>query len=291
LTRIWTLSDLHQEFVRDPQYAPSPETAFDPALHVPADGFDVVVLAGDIDVPLTRSLQWAADRLPGVPVIYVPGNHDYFVGENAQYTMVEQMDAGRELADKLGIHLLLDDTVVMDGTRFVGSTLWTDFAIGRGNSAAKIAEAAGRNGMNDYKAIKRWSTAHPGKRKRLRPQDTIAAHRISRAYIEGELAVPFDGPTIVVTHHAPHPDSLDLRHQGRMDWCYASNLSSIMEGPAAPDVWLHGHIHKAHDYVMGSTRVVANPRGYRFLPSEMDNGFDPSLVIDVGRYAPKLPIP
>jgi hypothetical protein len=68
VTKIWLLSDLHQEFVRDPDCSANPLTAFDPGILAPAD-FDVVVLAGDIDVPLTKSLHWAADHFPGVPVI------------------------------------------------------------------------------------------------------------------------------------------------------------------------------------------------------------------------------
>jgi 3',5'-cyclic AMP phosphodiesterase CpdA len=287
MTRIWTLSDLHQEFLRDPSTAPDPHTVFDPAAHAPADGFDVVVLAGDIDVPLTKSLQWIAARFAGVPVIYVPGNHDFYVADQGQYTMTEQLDASRELAEKLGINLLLDDAVVLGDTRFLGGTLWTDFmTVGRGDIRAKIAEAAGREGMSDYKAIKRWSTATPGKRKRLRPEDTINAHRATRAFLEDALAQPFDGNTVVVTHHAPHPGSLDPRHGGRLDWCYSSNLSTVLEGADAPDVWIHGHIHRRTDYQVGGTRVVANPRGYAFVPSERDNGFDPVFTIDLGEPVP-----
>jgi hypothetical protein len=171
---------------------------------------------------------------------------------------------------------------VIAGTRFLGGTLWTDFVtVGRGDGRAKIAEAAGRTGMNDYRAIKRWSTADPTKRKRLRPEDTIASHRATRDFLETELAVPFAGPTVVVTHHAPHPQSLDPRSGGALDWCYAPNLSSILESADAPDVWLHGHIHQHRDYQVGGTRVVANPRGYQFVSSERDNGFDPSFVVEV----------
>jgi 3',5'-cyclic AMP phosphodiesterase CpdA len=288
MTRAWLMSDLHQEFLREPGVQDDPHTAFDPADHAPEGGFDVVILAGDIDVPLTKSLAWIGDRFAGTPVIYVPGNHDFFVGEGQQFTMTEQLDAGRELADRLGIHLLLDGAAVIDGTRFLGGTLWTDFAtVGRGNFKAKMSEAAGRTGMNDYRKIKRFSVATPGKRKRLRPEDTIAAHRATRAFLEAELAQPFEGSTIVVTHHAPHPASLDPRHGGQLDWCYASNLSTILEGPDAPGAWIHGHIHRHLDYQVGGTRICANPRGYQFVPSERDNGWNPSFVVDLGQPVPR----
>lgn len=72
MSRIWLLSDLHQEFERDPEHGSNPLTRFDPNRSAP-EHFDVVVLAGDVDVPLARSIRWASERFPGVPVVYVPG--------------------------------------------------------------------------------------------------------------------------------------------------------------------------------------------------------------------------
>lgn len=181
--------------------------------------------------------------------------------------------------------VLQDDTVFVGDVRVIGSTLWTDFeSVGTGFLRGKTAEAEGRYGMNDYRMIKRESSATPGKRKRLRPQDTIAEHRASRAYIERTLQEPHDGETVVVTHHAPHPLSLDTAHD-RLHFCYASNLTSILEETWAPDYWLHGHIHQTRDYVVGNTRIVSNPRGYAF---DEQNDFDPHLVLEIGEPAPKL---
>ena len=285
--RAWLLSDLHQEFVRDPQASRHPETAFDPLANAP-DDFDVVVLAGDIDVPLTASILWIAERFAGVPVIVTPGNHDFYVGGAAdqKFTIDEMRQRGRDLGGELGIHLLDDTSVVIDGVRFVGGTLWTDFGLGHGTMGHRIAEAAGRYGMGDYRHIRRWSTKQPGKRKRMRPEDTIALHRRTRTYIETELAVPFNGPTVVVTHHAPSARSLDDFYKGQLDWCYASDLDAMMHAPTAPDIWMHGHIHECQDYVVGNTRVVSNPRGYRFVSHEQRLGFDPCRVIDLDDPSP-----
>jgi Icc-related predicted phosphoesterase len=291
VTRIWTFSDLHQEFVRDSEHGSNPLTAFDPLAHAPED-FDVVVVPGDVDVPLTGSLTWLAERFPGVPVVYTPGNHDFFNEANSpnQYTMLEQQDAGRELADKLGIHLLMNDTVELAGSRFIGATLWTDFAsVGVGSTTAKMKEAEGRFGMNDYRRIKRESSVHPGKKKRLRPRDTMDAHRASREYIESQLAIPFDGPSVLVSHHAPHPLSINNRYS-TLAFCYASNLSLMLEADDAPELCLHGHIHKKLSYTVGKTRVVSNPRGYQFLEAERQNGFDPSLVVEVEQRQPSFTV-
>jgi hypothetical protein len=289
VTRIWALSDLHQEFVRDDEYGSHPLAAFDPALRAPGE-FDVVAVAGDVDVPLTQSLRWLASRFPGVDVLYTPGNHDFFNEKDhpRQYTMAEQMAEGRELAAQLGIHLLMNDTIELAGTRFVGATLWTDFmSVGPGSFVNKVNEAAGRYGMNDYRRIKRESTSVPGRRKRLRPIDTIAEHRKSRAYIEQILAEPFSGPSMVMTHHAPHPLSLWDRYSD-LNFCYASNLGLLLESDIAPDAWLHGHIHKRLDYEVGRTHVYSNPRGYQFVEKDRDNGFDPALVIELVKPNPAL---
>ncbi len=266
--------------MRDGRHGSDPHAAFDPAAHAPSD-FDVVAIAGDIDVPLTRSLEWIAERFASVPLVYVPGNHDFFVidGEEA-FTMLEMIEAGREKAARLGINLLLDDAVEIDGTRFVGGTLWTDMCLGAGTIGSHMSDAEGRMGMNDYRRIRRPSSKYPGKRKRIRPIDTIAAHKSTRNFIEATLAEPHDGPTVVVTHHAPHPQSLDPARK-ELRWCYASDMSLMLGAPTAPELWLHGHIHRAVDYQVGNTRVASNPRGYAFLPAERDNGFNPGLVIEV----------
>lgn len=287
MTKIWLLSDLHQEFLRDPYERDHPGTAFDPNAHVPAD-FDVVVLAGDIEVPLTREVEFARTRFPGVPVILVPGNHSFYgQADLGAYTIDEQLDAAHELADKYGIHLLENGVVTLNGTRFIGATLWTDMtSVGYGSRREKIGQARNsRNGMRDYKEIKRWSAKHEGVRKRLRPEDTISKHIESRRFIESQLKTPHEGRTVVVTHHAPHPDSLDAAHTD-LNWCYASRLGFLMEEDGAPDIWLHGHIHRSVDYTIGRARVISNPRGYQFVRDKKGyeqegRGFDPSLVVEV----------
>ena len=294
MTKIWVLSDLHQEFVRDREHGRHPMTAFDPARHDPGD-VDVVVVAGDVDVPLERAVDWVGERFSGHPaVVYVPGNHDFYTapGPGHGFTMAEALDRGREAAARTGVHLLSDDAVVLAGPRFAGGTLWTDFvSVGIGNPTYKQRRAQGRDGLNDYRRIKRESTKHPGKLKPLRPEDTVAAHRRTRAFLEDTLAVPFDGATVVVTHHAPHPASLADPLADR-SWCYASQMRLMLEAEDAPDMWIHGHTHRPVDYLAGRTRVVANPRGYQFDKDlDQGNGFSPSLVVEVlpGRRPPLLP--
>ncbi|WP_172123430.1 metallophosphoesterase [Devosia sp. 919] len=133
--------------------------------------------------------------------------------------------------------------------------------------------------MNDYKSIRRWSSKYPGKRKPLRPEDTIAAHAETRSFLDSHLEQRSKTPTVVVTHHAPLSESIDVT--ARLSWCYASRIDYLFDGDAGPALWLHGHIHQPVDYVRGATRVVSNPRGYAFTDEQRERKFNPGLVIEV----------
>ena len=126
--------------------------------------------------------------------------------------------------------------------------------------------------MRDYKLIRRRRSGH---HKYVRPEDTVAWHRASRAWLDNALALPCAGPSVVVTHHAPHPASLpspdfDLAH------CYASDLSRLIRD-RQPDLWVHGHLHSRSYYRIGATRVVCNARGH----VEEASGFDPAFTVNV----------
>jgi predicted phosphohydrolase len=175
MSRLWIFSDLHQDWA---------DNAWDPAAHAP--DFDIAVVVGDVHMPLTKSLDWLADRLPGVPTIYVPGNHDFWWDRgDERYTLADQIARGRDLAARRSIHLLMDDAVSLSGTRFLGGTLWTNLRLGT-NSLGHALKSS-RQGMNDYKRIRRRAS---GKHKYVRPLDTLALHRATSAFLDAQLAIP-----------------------------------------------------------------------------------------------------
>ncbi len=106
--KIRVLSDLHLEFA---VWTP------------PAADADVIVLAGDIHVGV-RGLEWAREQFPSLPIIYVTGNHEFYGGQMQQVSA-----ALRATAERLEIKLLDAGELVLDDTRFLGATLWTDFAL------------------------------------------------------------------------------------------------------------------------------------------------------------------
>ena len=242
--RIHLLSDLHREFA---PFAPEDVEA------------DVVILAGDIDVK-NRGVPWAKEAF-ACPVLYVPGNHEYYGGHLTR--SLEKM----RLAGNARVHVMDRDESIIKGVRFLGATMWTDFSA-TGNRSAASSEA--HNGMNDFRQIR------TGNYRRITPSDLVEQSMKTRDWLRTELDRFHDGPTVVITHHAPSLHSLTGNPDagGHMDAAYANDWHALMSAERVA-LWVHGHSHNAVDYDVAGTRVVCNPRGY---PGE-ETGFNPSLVL------------
>jgi predicted phosphodiesterase len=260
--RIAVLSDLHLEFVD-----------FDPPAELHAA--DVVVLAGDIHNGVA-ALHWARDRFPDQAIVQVAGNHEFF--GDCWHSLVTEM---RRVARRLDIRLLENEAVVCEGVQFLGATLWTDYELFTVASRPlqmhpSAAMAMMQRRMLDYSHI-RW---HDRGERLLTPSDTVAIHRASRAWLAGELARPFAGPRVVVTHHLPSWRSVAPRFlRAPSNAAFASDLDALFD-PVT--LWIHGHTHHSFDYRAGRTRVVANPRGYLLADGDFENpGFRPDLIVDL----------
>jgi hypothetical protein len=213
-------------------------------------------------------------------VLWVPGNHEYF-------DAVLQEERQRMHAAAQPPLVLLDGAVhVVDGVRFVGCTLWTDFALRIDTPLGPASDrergiAAALRSMADYRVV-RWADAG-GRPRTLHPHDTIALHRTQRDWLAGVLREPFAGPTVVLTHHGPHRLSLAPRFADH--WV---STAFINELPAAffdvPVLWVHGHTHTSFDYRIGGCRVLCNPRGYaRSGAGAAENPrFDARCVVTLG---------
>lgn len=250
--RLHILSDLHLEFA---SWTPPPVDA------------DVVILAGDVHVG-TEGVRWAAAAFADVPVVYVPGNHEYY---DAMYP--QHLRSLRRAARGTRVAVLDREVLEMPGLRILGCTLWTDFALLAARPAAMaLAEAM----MWDYRQIR----IAPGRRP-LQPADTLRWHRRARIWLEVELNKELAGgdrPTVVVTHHAPDPGAVSTAEEDRpYAAAYASDLGDLIAAHA-PAAWIHGHTHRARRDTSGSTRIVSNPRGY---PDQPETGFEPDLVLTI----------
>lgn len=161
--------------------------------------------------------------------------------------------------------------------RILGATLWTDYLLrnkwlnspGDDDNLVRLrAMAIARQNLNDHGRIRFGGDV-------WRPEDALAEHQASVAWLDRKLAEPFEGPTLVVTHHAPLARSVDWSYCGRAAACYASDLDHLVDRAS---VWMHGHVHKAKSYMHGACRVLSNPRGY---PGQL-TGWSPRFTFDVG---------
>lgn len=249
--KIQLLSDLHLE--TDPTF-----------LARPTPGADLLVLAGDIGSYRQGSKLTSNDFGLGsyaprngwpTPVVFVPGNHEY---DNLDFD--EAHDRLRELCHALDIQWLERETCVIDGVRLVGTTLWTDFdalAADSDTIGVALAKRAKAFRAADFYLEKAQMRRHgaPFMAEQMREQGLAC-----QQWLRDALRVPFDGPTLAITHFAPTLASADPRYgvtPGTAGFCNA--LDDLL--PLA-DCWMHGHLHCAHDYVKDGCRVVANPLGY-----------------------------
>ncbi|HEP8062243.1 TPA: metallophosphoesterase [Pseudomonas aeruginosa] len=245
--KLHILSDLHNEF---DGYEPSPSARL----------ADVVILAGDIDVGL-KGLEWA-DRTFNCPVIYVPGNHEFY-HHNLERTLKEMRNFR---SDK--VRFLDQDELAIGDVRILCATAWTDFAA-TGDQA--IAAIHAKQMLNDFSYI---ST---DENRKIQPIDLINISTRAKSWLRSKLDESFSGKTVVITHHAPLLKSLEHSPypKSHINAAFANHWPELFDEKV--DLWVHGHTHIAIDYVFNATRVISNPRGY---PGE-DTGFNPDLVVDI----------
>jgi len=253
LPRILIASDAHNEGRRDRIILPD------------TTDVDVCIVAGDFNEPIAKSIYSLQEASKGeVDIIYVAGNHEHY-GRVYRDNII----AGYRAADECpNVHFLENEIATVKGIRFIGATLWTDYAI---NGNVGLGKMAAQQSVHDYRYIYERESV-------LVTADFFeAAHSRSRQFISSALAVPFDGPTVVVTHHAPHPDS--IFHWYRNDAhnaAYASDLTEIIFN-GAPALWVHGHTHHSFDYKVFQTRIICNPLGTAGAPNPE---YNPRLVIN-----------
>lgn len=250
--KLLVLSDLHVE-----------SCAFTPNAESVAAA-DAVVLAGDIHNG-AQSILWARQSFPDKPIVLIAGNHELFGGH-----WERTLDDIREAAINHEVHFLENDAIAIDRIEFLGTTLWTDFAL-FGSDQIKLAADEARHFMPDYQRIEGCT-----------PEATLNRHSASRAWLEQQLAKPGDACSrVVVTHHFPHAKSVAAQYQGALSSAaFGSQLPLPLFEQAG--LWVHGHTHSSHAYQVAKCLVVCNPRGYRTgqVARPYENAaFNPDLLL------------
>ena len=239
-------------------------------------GADVLILGGDIFiaselrdfmyddsdlVSVTATARARAERYVNFVgrcaarfphVIFIMGNHEHYHGDFA--TSAKHI---REAFNNLSnVYVLDKESRIINGMLFYGGTLWTDM-----NSEDPTTMHRIRTMMNDFNCVK--NTSEEGKRVFM-PEDAVEDHYAFLSGLDAVLEQHSDLPVIVVGHHAPSRASTHPRYKNEivMNGAYSTNLDNYILDRRQIRLWTHGHTHEDFDYMIGTTRIVCNPRGY-----------------------------
>ena len=194
-------------------------------------------------------LKRCSERFPHV--IYVAGNHEFYHGR-----WKASLDHLREeCANYSNVYFMERDIKTIGDITFIGCTLWTDC-----NNGDPLTLHALGDMMNDYKIIRNDEKGYT----KLRPAHTLYRHIQSKEYIRHIVTDMKDEKFVVVGHHAPTKLSTHPKYKNDqlMNGGYSSDLSEFILDHPQIKLWTHGHTHDPFDYMIGTTRIVCNPRGY-----------------------------
>jgi predicted phosphodiesterase len=246
---------------------------------------DILVLAGDICTEFAVTSRLLEYSIPShIPVIYVPGNHEY-EGKRIKDVMPKLKELEKDFPN---LHVLQNEAVDVDGIRFIGSTLWSNFE-GSGITWKDELKKWSKQNIVDFSYMFKENPEEIGPRFiSWNPDDMEQEFNKAYQFLEYELKRnPTENTKFVVTHFAPHKNSVVKQYEGKLHNAYwVNHLPELM---GFSDYWVHGHTHNSLDYEVEGTRVICNPRGYSKLYDLSQNLlFDKLFVVEVDVPEPKV---
>lgn len=241
-------------------------------------GGDTLLLAGDVCVAdylrpertdkdaqhhKSRCLQFFYEECAKYNrVFYIMGNHEHYNG-----VFDNTADILREFLSESNVRLLEDEFVDLDeNTQLFGGTFWTNYD----KNDFHCVHAA-KDMMNDHACIKKIYSGLP---RTFLPNDAMDVHYRTVDKLKKGLT---GKKTIVMTHHAPHHNSIAPRFRNALlNGAYYSDQEELMLDHPEIVTWVHGHTHNSFDYMVGTCRVLCNPRGYHGY--ETNPTFDPNFT-------------
>lgn len=262
------------------------------------EGADVLVLSGDICVAKdlqerdSYNIRGENDRSNKYHeffenccrefphVVYVMGNHEHYHGDFAK----TEETLRKHLGYLKNLHILEKHAVEFGDVVFLGGTLWTDMNkedemtlryIARRmndfqtvkNSNRKVTYkvpefAKNEDGTVDYRKV--VATHFKERDATFCPEDAVTEHKETLKFLEQFMIDNSNKKFVVVGHHAPSKSSTKPTYKGDhlMNGGYSSELTEFILNNRQIKYWTHGHTHDDFDYMIGTTRVVCNPRGY-----------------------------
>lgn len=264
MTRVSIVSDLHLEFG-----------------DCELPGGDILVMAGDtltakdLDFDMRESyhrkkvykrfLRFAKEEMPKYErVIEIAGNHTFYGTSIARAFELERSFWAEHAPN---VVFLENECVVIEGTCFIGTTLWATCGVGN-----PVKERRIRTMMNDFNLIKTERPLPDDENpqeglQRFTPRHANAMHQDAIAYLQSMLADTKRDqiPVIVVGHHAPSFRSKiegGRSYDNGVDEAYYSNQDVLIKDNPHIVAWIHGHTHDSCFYEIGTTKIISNQRGY-----------------------------
>jgi predicted phosphodiesterase len=216
-------------------------------------GWDYLVIAGDLSTDINKMQLFLEKNAPkNIPIIYVFGNHEY---EGRSIDSV--YDLYKEgLKDFENVHILDNSTIVFDDIKFIGTTLWTNFELDGLDKKQEHMKWAKQ--FTDIKCMY-VKNKHDGKYYSMTPEDVLQLNEKAYKFLNYELRnSPFQGTKIVVSHFAPHKNSIHENFKNKMNSYWVNHYEELM---GFSDYWFHGHTHNSYNYIEEGTNVICNPRG------------------------------
>lgn len=252
--KISLVSDIHLEISQKPLFQNY------------LKGGDILILAGDITSYLNfnRDFKWI-NSLDFDHIIYIAGNHEFYNGD-----IVETKQNIKNIVSQYDkIHFLDNEFIEINGVKFIGSILWTNF-----DNENPITEMACLRGMNDYYYIYKENRL-------IYPRHLKEEYYKAVKFLETSLENSTPEKTVVITHHSPSYKSCNEFFEGdMMNGGYHNNLDELIL-KTQPKYWIHGHTHECNDYMIENTRVICNPLGYNDVDKKIDIDFKVNFYINI----------
>lgn len=210
----------------------------------------ILILAGDIGYPTSSNYFEFLNSCCGYykHVIFVSGNHEYY---HSDFETINNLLI-KESSKISNLHFLLNNSVIIDNYKFIGTTLWTN--------VDKYSKEYVTTSMNDYIFIK-------NKENFITVNDTNDLHKKQIEFIEKELSISNEENkyiNIVITHHLPSKELISEKYlkYGSLNKAFYTDCDYLFHKYNIKS-WICGHSHSKKHVTINNTELILNPFGYK----------------------------